>query len=82
MTDDYDFISSVKALAGNGTLAELLHRLEEDSILTWRSAPTYLIREECWHALKAIQALKEKIQSFGNDEKVRAWANQKLSRRI
>ena len=82
MVDDYDFISNVKALATNGTLGELLSRLEEDAVLAWKRATTNLLREECWHTVHAVQLLKAKIESFNNDEKVRLWVNQKMTRRV
>ena len=82
MSDDYEFISNVKALAANGTLAELLSRIEEDAILQWKSCNTNLMREEHWHSVKAIQTLKAKIESLSNEDKIRDWKNQRIARRI
>ena len=82
MTDDIDFISNVKALAENGTLHEVLRRLEEDVVVQWKIAAEMDERERCWHLLTGIRLLRSKIPSLTDEEKVREWQNKRISRRI
>lgn len=82
MTEDIEFISNVRALATNGTLAEVLRRLEEDVIEQWKIAPQTEERERCWHLLTAIRLVNVKITSLTDEEKVRAWQSQRAVRRI
>jgi hypothetical protein len=79
---DIEFISNVQTLATNGTLMELLRRLEEDQVQFWKNAPTPERREDCWHALQAIILLRTKIESFNNQDKIQNWNNQRITRRI
>lgn len=82
MTDDFDFISNVKALSTNGTLIELLQRIENEATDRWKIAADVSEREECWHVLNGIQLLAMKIKSFTEEEKIREWNNQRVARRI
>lgn len=82
MTEDFDFISNVRALSGNATLAELLRRIDEDAVAEWRIATDEKKRERCWYAIQAIERLSAKILSFNTDEKVRHWQSQRAVRRI
>jgi hypothetical protein len=82
MSEDIEFISNVKALSENGTLAELLRRIDEEAVANWKIATDVAAREECWQTLKAIQRLMTKIRSFNDEDKVRQWMYQKVSRRI
>ena len=82
MSDDIEFLSNVKTLATNGTLIELLRRLEEDEVERWKSSTRPENREQCWYALEAIVLLRSKIESLNNDDKIRAWQNTRMQRRI
>lgn len=81
MTEDYEFISNVAGLATNGTLAELMRRIEEDQVRDWRAAREMDDRERCWHVLEGIRLLRDKIESLVNEEKVRDWVNRRAARR-
>lgn len=81
MPDDYEFIGNVKTLAVNGTLIELLRRIEEDETEKWKIAFTVEEREKCWHVLNGIQRLATKIKSFSNEDKVRQWQSYRAARR-
>jgi hypothetical protein len=75
--EDPDFLSNVKALADNGTLAELLRRIEEDAASDWKVATTAEAREACHATIRAINALKDKITSLKTDEAVRMFNNRR-----
>jgi hypothetical protein len=82
MADDIEFLSNVRTLATNGTLTELLRRLEEDQVQQWKSEILPENREKCWYALEAISLLRAKIEGLNNEDKVRAWQNARMARRI
>jgi len=82
MSDDIEFLSNVRTLATNGTLIELLRRLEEDEVQKWKSELVLEKREQCWYALEAISLLRAKIESLSNEDKVRAWQNARMARRL
>lgn len=81
MSDDFEFVSNVRALATNGTLAELLRRIEHEETERWKIALNPEEREKCWHVLNGIQLLATKIQSFADADKVRNWQSQRAVRR-
>jgi hypothetical protein len=80
--DDYEFISNVKMLSDNGTLARVLEMIEEDHVALWKSAkPEHLqLREDSYRMIRAIKALKDKIQSLSTDEKVRQFNTRRMMR--
>lgn len=67
---DFDFISNVKALADNGTLAELLRRIEDIHTADWKNATDPKRREDCWHMVEAIAQLRVIIKGLTTEEKV------------
>jgi MoaA/NifB/PqqE/SkfB family radical SAM enzyme len=79
---DIEFISNVQTLATNGTLIELLRRLEEDAVTQWKIGADAEEREECWHVMNAIQFLRNKIESLGSQDKVQEWLNRRIARRV
>ena len=81
-TDDFDFISNVKALADNGTLARVLDMVEEDYTRLWKSSkPEHLqLREDSFRMIRAVQSLKDKITSLTTDEKVRQFNARRILR--
>jgi hypothetical protein len=80
--EDYEFISNVKMLSDNGTLARVLEMVEEDYVVLWKSAkPEHLqLREDSYRMIRAIKALKDKIQSLSTDEKVRQFNMRRVLR--
>jgi hypothetical protein len=82
MSDDIEFLSNVRALAENGTLAEVLRRVEEDQVKAWKAAPDLSKREECWHVLQGITMLRAKIESLNNEDKMLAHRMARVARRI
>jgi hypothetical protein len=79
MTDDLDFISNVKTLSQDGTLAELLRRIEEIHTGDWKHSTDPAQREKCWHMVEAILQLKATIHGLTTDEKVKEF-NTRLRR--
>ena len=81
-TDDFDFISNVKALADNGTLARVLDMVEEDYTRLWKSSkPDHLqLREDSFRMIRAVQGLKDKISSLKDDEKIRQFNQRRILR--
>jgi hypothetical protein len=80
--EQIEFASNVKTLATNGTLWKLFEMIEEEQTRLWKSSPATDRREECWHVLQGIQLLRTKIESFNNEDKVRAWQVAHMQRRI
>ena len=79
MSDDFDFISNVKTLADNGTLAELLRRVEEIHTQDWKLSTDPVRREKCWYMVEAVSELRAVIKGLTTDDKVRDF-NTRLRR--
>jgi hypothetical protein len=73
MSDDIEFISNVKALADNGTLTELLRRIEEIHTGDWKHSTDPARREECWRMVEAVAQLRATIKGLTKDETVQAF---------
>ncbi len=75
--EEAEFIVNVKVLAENGTLAELLRRIEQDAIEDWKIAANAEAREACHATLRAIDALTSKIKSLSKADEVKAFNNRR-----
>lgn len=78
MAEDPEFIAQVKDLADNGTLKELLRRIESDCVDQWKIAPGSDARELAWFGVQAIKTLRDKITSLKDDEKVRKFNQRRI----
>lgn len=79
MIDDIEFISSVRTLASNGTLTELLRRMDEIHTNDWKNSTDPVRRETCWHMVEAVAQLRAIIKGLTSDDKVREF-NSRLRR--
>ena len=75
MSDDIDFISNVKTLANDGTLAELLRRIEEIHVADWKNSTDPARRETCWHMVEAVAQLHSTIKGLTRDDKIAEFNN-------
>ena len=80
MTDDIEFISNVRALSENGTLAKVLEMLDAECHAAWAASPHHDERERAWYMLQAIRGLHSKIKSLTTDERVRQFNNRRILR--
>jgi len=73
MAEDPEFVASVKVLAENGTLKEVLRRIKAQCVADWEASVNPDDRERAWYRLKAVNALTDEIGSLSNDQKVKEF---------